>query len=397
MPRRKSVYSMPKLKLKQKTIISVASIVSFILALLSVASFVSKSPYVSFWKDFLMETIGYSLVLSPFIFISIGMVLHKSRWRFAQLNVLIGLLTIMVAMTGLLAIASETAGGGLGLFIWEILILISVLGIGIVVLLDTSIGQVVETVGKSKGAFTAVGSMTGKAAGAFKRKDNFEKGLGDIKVSGIEDNRQIRGKAPAPNPKEMVAAETLVQNVAGQTRVWKYPPYSLLSDKGGAPADRGDVKKNAAIIERTLDSFGIQARVAEVNGGPAVTQYALEISQGTKIAKIASLQHDIALALATRTGTVRIEAPIPGKSLVGIEVPNHSLEVVTIKSVLASEEMKKQKSRLAATLGKDTASKPMVIDISRMPHVLVAGTTGSGKSMLMHQWVSSLIFRNSPD
>src|SRR6185369_1504852 len=142
--------------------------------------------------------------------------------------------------------------------------------------------------------------------------------------------------------------------------------------------------------ERTLDSFGIQARVAEVNGGPAVTQYALELAAGTKINKIANLQHDIALALATRTGTVRIEAPIPGKSLVGIEVPNHSLEIVTLKSVLASEELKKHKSKLAVTLGKDTASNPMVVDLDRMPHVLVAGTTGSGKSILMHQWVTSL-------
>jgi len=197
--------------------------------------------------------------------------------------------------------------------------------------------------------------------------------------------------------KEPVIADVLVQNVAGQSKVWKYPPLNLLSDKVGSAAERGDVKRNASIIEKTLDSFGVAARVAEVNGGPAVTQYALEISAGTKISKIANLQHDLALALATPTGTVRIEAPIPGKSLVGIEVPNRSLEIVGLKQVLASEEMQKHKSKLAVALGRDTSSKPMVVDIDRMPHCLIAGTTGSGKSIMLNAFITSLLFRNSPD
>ncbi len=197
--------------------------------------------------------------------------------------------------------------------------------------------------------------------------------------------------------KEPIIADALVQNVAGQSKVWKYPPLGLLSDKVGSAADRGDVKRSASVIEKTLDSFGIQARVAEVNGGPAVTQYALEISAGTKISKIANLQHDIALALATPTGTVRVEAPIPGKSLVGIEVPNRSLEIVGLKQVLASEDMRKHKSKLAVALGRDTSSKAMVVDLDRMPHCLIAGTTGSGKSILLNSFITSLLFRNSPD
>jgi len=127
-----------------------------------------------------------------------------------------------------------------------------------------------------------------------------------------------------------------------------------------------------------------------------VTQYALEISAGTKISKIANLQHDLALALATPTGTVRVEAPIPGKSLVGIEVPNRSLEIVGLKQVLASEEMQKHKSKLAVALGRDTSSKPMVVDVDKMPHVLIAGTTGSGKSVMINAVISSLLFRASP-
>jgi S-DNA-T family DNA segregation ATPase FtsK/SpoIIIE len=178
---------------------------------------------------------------------------------------------------------------------------------------------------------------------------------------------------------------------------WHYPSMSLLTENISGKADRGNVNANAAKIEETLEAFGITAKVKEVNLGPAVTQYALDIAAGTKITKIANLQHDIALSLATRTGTVRIEAPIPGKSLVGIEVPNASLEVVMLKTVVASDEMKKHKSKLAVTLGKDTGSNPIIVDIDRMPHMLIAGTTGSGKSVLMHALLTSLLFRNSPD
>ncbi len=156
------------------------------------------------------------------------------------------------------------------------------------------------------------------------------------------------------------------------------------------------MKQNAQIIEKTLESFGVSARVAEVNCGPAVTQYALEIALGTKLSKIASLQNDLAMALATPTGTVRIEAPIPGKSQVGIEVPNRSLEIVSLKSILSSDEMRKNKSKLAVALGLDVSGCPVVGDIGKMPHALMAGTTGSGKSVLINAFIASLLFRNSP-
>ena len=114
----------------------------------------------------------------------------------------------------------------------------------------------------------------------------------------------------------------------------------------GGEADRGDIKKNAEIIETTLDSFGIEARVVDVNRGPAITQYALQIAQGTKLTKITTLQNDLALALAAPTGQIRIEAPIPGKSLVGIEIPNRTPKFVSMKEMMASEEMKLAHSKL---------------------------------------------------
>lgn len=408
MPRRKSIYSLPRLKLKQRTIISIGTFISFILAGVSSVAFLTQTPYLFFWKQYLIENIGFSAVLTPVVFALSGLVLQRVRWGFAQLNVLVGLLTMMVALMGLLAGIGDTPGGIVGAFIWTqlkevvtgigaVFVLICVFAIGLIVFLNTSLEQLLAFFGAIFSGFFSATKTAAKVGTVFKRNENFDLKSGQMRLSGIDDRGKTGRVSDKPARGEPVLVETLVQNVAGQTRVWKYPPLNLLNDKGGSPADRGDVKKNAAIIERTLESFGIQARVAEVNGGPAVTQYALEIAAGTKITKIANLQHDIALALATRTGTVRIEAPIPGKSLVGIEVPNHSLEVVTMKSVLSSDEMKKHKSKLAVTLGKDTASHSIIVDIDRMPHILIAGTTGSGKSILMHSLLTSLLFRNSPD
>lgn len=411
MSRRRSAYSLPKLKLRQKTIITVASVISFVLGALSAVALVTDNSLLSFWKDLLFENLGWTSVLSPVIFMLVGLVLLKTKWSFAQTNVLLGLILILLAMAGFTAAFSPYLAGNIGNNLWiQLASFITVLGaaavligvflVGIIVLFNTSPDQIIHLLGLIFGFLKD--RIFGPLAGLFNRSKSFDINHLPIKVSGVDikglgmEDRSRTTERSARN-EQIVLVDELVQNVAGQGKVWKYPPLSLLSDKVGSSANRGDVKKNAAIIERTLDSFGIQARVAEVNGGPAVTQYALEISAGTKISKIANLQHDLALSLATPTGTVRIEAPIPGKSLVGIEVPNHSLEVVSLKSVLVAEEMKKHKSKLAIGLGKDTASRPMVLDIDKMPHALIAGTTGSGKSVMINALIASLLFRNSPD
>jgi S-DNA-T family DNA segregation ATPase FtsK/SpoIIIE len=178
--------------------------------------------------------------------------------------------------------------------------------------------------------------------------------------------------------------------------VWEYPPLELLSEGPKKKADRGDMRRNAEIIEQTLDGFGIQAKVVEVNPGPAVTQYSLRIALGTKVSKITSLSSDLALALAAPTGQVRIEAPIPGRNLVGIEIPNRGLEFVTLKQMLSHESMSKEKSSLLVPLGLDVSGNPISTDIHAMPHVLIAGATGSGKSVLINSWITSFLMRTNP-
>lgn len=400
MPRRRSLYSLPRLKLRHKTIIAVGSIVALILAALSTVALVTTTPTLNFWRAFLSDNLGWTVIFTPLLFLLTALVLQKVKWSFAQMNVFLGFLTIVVALSGLTGAVLPDMAGSWGKLIWNevslfispagaLFLLVGVFLVGVIVLFNTSLGQifaVFEFIFRFFKDYIIGGILT--------RSKTFEARNIPIKVSGVDEKSKV---ARVYTKDEASFADELVQNIAGSSKVWKYPPLSLLMDNVGTPADRGDVKKNAAIIEKTLDSFGIQARVAEVNGGPAVTQYALEISAGTKISKIANLQHDIALALATPTGTVRIEAPIPGKSLVGIEVPNHSLEIVGLKNILSSDEMRKHKSKLAVVIGRDTASKEVILDIDRMPHVLVAGTTGSGKSVLINGFIASLLFRNSPE
>ncbi|OGE78478.1 hypothetical protein A3J19_02875, partial [Candidatus Daviesbacteria bacterium RIFCSPLOWO2_02_FULL_41_8] len=401
MSRRRSIYKLPKFKLKHKTITAIGTLIAFGLAILSAVSLFTNSQALSFWRDFLGNYLGVMKFSAPVIFALSGLVLTKARWRFAQTNVLLGFILLVLSFSSLIAAVKFDRGGAIGQTLWSELssfvtspgaaaLLIVVFLVGLVVFFNTSLQQIF-------GIFIWVFNTLQKLVKPlFNRQRTFEAKHIPIKVSGV-DERPVAPKPQLPTTKGPIIADVLVQNVAGKGVVWKYPPASLLSDKVGSAADRGDVKKSADIIEKTLDSFGVQADVAEVNGGPAVTQYALKISAGTKISKIANLQHDLALALATPTGTVRIEAPIPGKSLVGIEVPNHSLEIVGLKHVLASDEMAHHKSKLAVALGRDTSSKPMIVDIDKMPHILIAGTTGSGKSVMINAFIGSLLFRNSPD
>ncbi|MFH1535459.1 MAG: DNA translocase FtsK [Patescibacteria group bacterium] len=400
MARRRSIYKLPKIKLRHRTITAVGTLVAFSLATLSTVALLTHSQALIFWKDFLGEYMGFAKVVAPIIFLLCGLVLTKARWKIAQTNVLLGFVLIILSVTSLIAAVKLEKGGLIGQTLWTELssfvtplgalaLLVLVFLIGLVVLFNTSLQRIFAIFVWFFNILRAVYKTI------FLRPRTFEAKHIPIKVSGVDERPSP--KSSLPLRKESIIADVLVQNVAGQSNIWKYPHLSLLSDKVGTAADRGDVKRNASIIEKTLDSFGIQADVAEVNGGPAVTQYALKISAGTKISKIANLQHDLALALATPTGTVRIEAPIPGKSLVGIEVPNRSLEIVGLKNILSSEEMARHKSKLTVVLGRDTSSKPVVVDVDKMPHVLIAGTTGSGKSVLINAVIASLLFRNSPD
>ncbi|MEO5927774.1 MAG: DNA translocase FtsK 4TM domain-containing protein [Patescibacteria group bacterium] len=171
-------------------------------------------------------------------------------------------------------------------------------------------------------------------------------------------------------------------------------PLELLTKRDQKPTS-GDIEHNSAVIARTLENFGIPVEMAEVSVGPTVTQFTLKPAEGVKLAKITGLHNDLALALAAHP--IRIEAPIPGKSLVGVEVPNQSVATVGLREILEAREWRERKNNINFALGKDVAGKPWVGDIARMPHLLVAGATGSGKSVCLNTLLMSLLYANGPD
>lgn len=179
-------------------------------------------------------------------------------------------------------------------------------------------------------------------------------------------------------------------------RPYRKPPFSLLRQgKAQNTANEGELKANAQLLVDTLASFGVQTRIVDISRGPAVTRYELQPSAGVKISKITGLADDIALNLAA--AGVRIEAPIPNKAAVGIEVPNKSVSVVTLREIVDSEPFLSAKSKLTVALGRDIAGNIALADIAKMPHLLIAGSTGSGKSVCINSIIMSLLFQAVPE
>lgn len=407
------------LKLQSGTIYILCAATLFGAGAFLFASFVINDPVFDEANTLLTSYFGFLSALVAVNLIMLSFLFTKIRTSFTRPNVPIGLLTFSAGLIGLFRsgeVGKALYGNAVSLFGPAISILLFSIAVllGLIVMFNITISQLLSIfTGSAKGTG---GFLQEHVFPLFKTK----KRIGDD--DEIPDLKQpvIRGLGkepqPAPVPAQNMAAQAPVQppkngkmpakaataddmilNKPLEIGVWEYPPTSLLSDHKGAKKDSGDVKKIAGTIERTLQSFGIQARVAEINVGPSVTQYALEISLGTKLSKITSLANDLALATEAPTGQIRIEAPIPGRNLVGVEIPNRSQEIVSLKSMLESPTLRKTKSKLAVPMGLDVSGNPIVADIGKMPHVLVAGTTGSGKSVLMNVFIMSLLFRASPN
>ncbi len=382
------------MKLKPDTAKSISQIIFFGLAALVVVSFSREGLILVQLNDLLLELFSWSSLLIPFIFISFAFLLSKYKRPLGQPNVIVGFLLFFISINAI------TQAGRIGINTWDsvkalvtgfgaFILYFGVMILGLIILFNTSLDAI----------FTIIASILKE----LKRYILGEKNLSNLKINDKKELKVIGGNINSSqsdpkkdNEKPKPIEEKLVSNLPGETKVWKYPPMSLLKETQSGHADRGDIKGNAAIIEQTLESFGITARVVEVNLGPAVTQYALEVALGTKLAKITALERDLARALASPTGAIRIEAPIPGRNLVGIELPNRAPEFVPLKKMMDSDIMQNNKSKLAVALGFDVTGKPVVADVGRMPHVLIAGQTGSGKSVCINTFLASLLFRASP-
>ncbi|MBE6788712.1 MAG: DNA translocase FtsK [Ruminococcaceae bacterium] len=210
----------------------------------------------------------------------------------------------------------------------------------------------------------------------------------------FEDKNEEQDEEKEQKPQ--VKSETSTYSDGIEKRVYTYPPLTLLSAPKISRKSESDseIQQNAEILMDTLSSFGVKTRLLGASRGPAVTRYELQPSAGVRISKITQLSNDIALNLAATK--VRIEAPIPNKAAVGIEVPNSVVSSVTLREILSSTTFKSSENDLEVALGKDIAGNIITTDLAKMPHVLIAGTTGSGKSVCTNSMIISLLYKSSP-
>ncbi|MBI3955587.1 DNA translocase FtsK [Candidatus Gottesmanbacteria bacterium] len=400
---RKKIFK--RFKIKDQTLYTILSIILISLSILIWLSFLQQGSVLFSLNSISLYLFGWGSLVLPLVLITFSLLFLKIKTPFSKANISFGMLLSFICLLAL------TQNGFIGEQIWgnfvslisgvgAFIVLLGMFFIGIIVLFNTSleeilniflflyksINKLIESLFHKKSKSLFVEKIPIKPPTEYKKPETtLENKIPSLALAKKMETSQIS-----------MLNTGVLSNLPENNIVWEFPPLNLLGNSPGQKADRGDMKKNAHVIEKTLESFGISAKVVEVNLGPAVTQYALEIALGTKLSKITALSNDLALALAAPTGQIRIDAPIPGRSLVGIEIPNRSLEFVTLKHMLSSDILKKNQNKLLVALGLDVSGQPVIANIAKMPHVLIAGTTGSGKSVLINSWIASILFRTTP-
>ncbi len=394
-------------KLQSGTIYTIFALGSIVSGIGLLASYTQANELLTEANLYLTSYFGPLSFLIPIILILFGLLLTGVKTPITKATSFFGFLLLTGSLLGLFSsgqIGEKIVATSNSIFPPALTLVFFIFGalIGLIVCLNITASQIGAIFA---GLFGGIGAIGKGLAPLFKSKKQFAvDDMQQITIKGLK-NEPIKEQpaviaptlatAKLPEKKDGSMEDKLVLNKPMELGVWEYPPLSLLSVHAGK-RDTGDVKKIAKTIEETLQSFGIKSRVSEINVGPSVTQYALEIALGTKLSKITGLSNDLALATEAPTGQIRIEAPIPGRNLVGIEIPNRSMEIVSLKTMLESPQMQKAKSKTAVALGLDVSGNAVVADIAKMPHVLIAGTTGSGKSVMVNSIVSSILFRASP-
>jgi len=382
------------LKLKIETKQGILSVIFFVLAIFFLMSALKIAGVAGeFFYEKLHFLLGVGYILLPALFALLGISYLKSRvpnigWmRFASSVI------FLLSSLGIIDILSKTHAGGLlgeilpaplvSLFdvYASIVFLLALLIISILVIFDAKI---------SFGAVLKVRDWLRK------RKEKAE-GI-PIKMEEPEEEtkesvEEVEEKEVEPKISKTEEEEMPIRKRRSSS-AYTPPPLSLLEPDQGKP-NTGDIKANANIIKRTLANFGIEVEMDEITIGPTVTRYALKPAEGMKLSRIVALQNDLALALAAHP--LRIEAPIPGKSLVGIEIPNRVKSIVGLATLLADDKFQNSSKSLTIALGREISGRAVFGNLAKMPHLLVAGATGSGKSVAIHSMITSLLYRNSPD
>ncbi|PIR98291.1 MAG: cell division protein FtsK [Candidatus Colwellbacteria bacterium CG10_big_fil_rev_8_21_14_0_10_42_22] len=329
---------------------------------------------------------GYFLMPTAFILISINAVAKNKQ--FLATPTLLGALFFILSGLGFLDLLSSESGGLVGEILGS---LENLFGKGASVVINLTI---------LVASILAVLNVPIRLKLPERKQKQIEEEPNIVMPESIDEHPQDDSESgrkeeqEAEKKKEKHEGFGLFSDKGFQmaTKDYKFPPLKLLKTGFDKPTV-GDIKANANIIKRTLESFGIPVEMGEITIGPKVTRYTLKPAEGIKLSRIEALNQDLSLALAAHP--IRIEAPIPGKSLVGIEVPNKVASIVRLGSLLADPEFKKSSS-LGFPLGRDVSGTPIFASIAKMPHMLIAGSTGSGKSIAIHSLIVSLLYKNTP-
>ncbi|MFH1598601.1 MAG: DNA translocase FtsK 4TM domain-containing protein [Patescibacteria group bacterium] len=413
-----------KFFLQAETKKGIAVIILFALAFIFFLSLLDVAGSVGDFIDTgLRYLFGWGKVFIPILLAVLGyLLLFPEKYQVRTSNY-IGLFLLVLSYSGLMhltyrpeesleAISSGKGGGYFGLILawplqkmmggWATLVvLIALLIIALLVMFNTTLARLAKG-GVLKNFFNRLSDFINRIrySTRFKKDELPQEGEG-ISEPEFQKKEMAGSENGAEKEGPIIVAEE--KNDEGQMAIFpgdKHKigkidlPIHLLNSNGSKPTS-GDIRANLEKIKRTLENFGIPVEMGDVNVGPTVTQYTLRPSQGIKLSQITTLQNDLSLALAAHP--LRIEAPIPGKSLVGIEVPNQTVAIVGLREVLVGEDFKKRKSSLMIPLGKDVSGKSRMANLDSMPHLLIAGATGSGKSVCINAVIISLLYQNSPN
>jgi len=390
-----SIFSLP-----EETKKWILGVVVFIVAIIVALSFFDRAGVAgSAIISVLTFLIGKGVFITPLILVVGGLVFFNTKYEKFMGPVILAIFIEIVGISGILESFSPGVkqGGWIGYaFTWPFLklfgILVSKVVFSGVILVGGLIfwqllrgGSIKE---EKKPSFVSNGVSEGKPS--LIKKFFAPK----FKVKEIEPRIKEtpqKSEEPVLELKSKEISRTAANGVMGAE--YKIPPLDLLEEEKGKPS-AGDTINNSAIIKKTLENFGLGVEMSEINIGPTVTQYAFKPADGIKLSKITGLNTNLALALASHP--IRIEAPIPGKPLVGIEVPNKTRCKVRLRELISNPSFQKTASNLTIVLGKDVSGNPNYADLDRMPHLLVAGATGTGKTIFLNSLILSLLYQNSP-
>lgn len=435
---------------KPETVRSVIALLLVTAGLLSLIAYFFPSYTVNAKiKGFMSGLFGVPSIIFPFLLLLSGsLFIQKLKAKFKDTRIAVGLLVALLSFSALFHVfideseaqymAERGSGGGIlgykisgvlisGLSIYgAVVVLLLMLLLSFILLFDVSLDQVL---GFLQDKQEAVKNLLKDKWPFKKSEDDMFEEVGESEYDIEEDGGTVQGnlqtdeglasseieevpefevltshyepqKAPVVIPEGSTSTIASVSPAgflsAPPNKIWVEPPLDLLIEPTPESKDFSESKANEKKIVDTLKSFGIEVEISNTRIGPSVTRYAIKTKSVTKVSKISSLQEDLALALASPNGSVRVEAPIPGTSEIGIEVPNAIRSVVNFKSIITADVMKSSKSKLSIGIGKDVAGRTYVYDISKMPHILIAGSTNSGKSIFIHNILFSILFRASP-